>query len=97
MSEARRFAPQGALTMANAARCLAEGRAAAQEGDLVVDFSQVEEADSAALALLFDWQRVAAASGHDLRVGGLPAGLESLADLYGVADLMPRDEAAVST
>ncbi len=83
--------------MANAARCRAEGRAAAQEGDLVVDFSQVDEADSAALALLFDLQRVAAAAGHELRVEGLPAGLQSLADLYGVADLLPRDEAAVST
>jgi len=79
----------GALTMSGVGRHLAEGRARAAAGDLDVDLSAVTEADSAALALLLDWRRTARAAGHTLTVSGLPAGLRSLAALYGVDALLP--------
>lgn len=90
MAVAKVLALTGAVTMESAAGRLAEGRALAKSGALVVDFSGVTESDSAALALLFAWQREAAAAGHAVSVAGLPAGLVSLAGLYGVSELLPE-------
>ena len=80
--------------MTTARRQLSAGRALAAKGNLQVDFSALTESDSAALALLFDWLRVARRGGFSLEVCGLADGLRSLADLYGVADLLPLQDAA---
>jgi phospholipid transport system transporter-binding protein len=80
---------QGALTMATVGPLLVEGRRAVSAADCVVDLSAVSSADSAALALLFDWLRSARAAGRTLSVRGLPAGMQSLAALYGVDALLP--------
>jgi phospholipid transport system transporter-binding protein len=60
---------------------------------LLVDFSQVEAVDSAAVSLLLGWLRAAQRSQRTLRVTGLPSDLLSLARLYGVADLLPQQSA----
>ena len=80
---------EGALTMRSAPAVLESGRRRVAEGDLVVDFSAVTEADSAALALVLDWLRAARAAGHGLVLHALPAGLTSLAALYDVDALLP--------
>lgn len=85
------LAIDGGLTMATAAQWIERGRAVARDGDLVVDLSGVSAADSSALALLFDWMRVARASGHKVRQTGMPAGMLSLATLYGVDELLPAE------
>ncbi len=52
----------------------------------VLDFAAVERADSAALALVFSAMR----QNHGkLTCSGLPASFATLADLYGVPDLLP--------
>lgn len=83
------FRPEGALTMASALPTLSEGRARALAGDLVVDLSALTEVDSVALASLLDWIRSARSQGHRLTVTGLPLALVSLAELYGVSELLP--------
>lgn len=85
------LAIEGELTMATAARWIERGRAEVRAGDLVVDLSGVTAADSSALALLFDWIRIARASGHAVRHTGMPAGMRSLATLYGVDELLPAE------
>jgi phospholipid transport system transporter-binding protein len=87
--EADNLVLEGGLTMATVSRHLNAGRARLARGPMCVDLSRVTEADSAALALLFDWMRAARQSGHSLSVRGLPAGIRSLADLYGVSELLP--------
>lgn len=82
---------EGPLTMHTARSHVDEGRTRLAKGDLVVDFSAVGEADSAAVALIFDWLRAAAVSGHSLYVRALPDGLRSLASLYGVEALLPPE------
>ncbi len=79
----------GALTMRTVAALAARGHEALAAGDVVVDLSAVSAADSAALALLLDWVRVARARGRMLEVRALPPGLRSLAGLYGVDELLP--------
>lgn len=85
------FAPAGELTMVSAPAVLEDGRRLARAGDLVVDFSAVTVADSAALALLLDWMRCARAAGNRLLVRGLPAGMASLAALYDLDPVLPRE------
>lgn len=53
-----------------------------------VNLSGVTEVDSAAVGLLLEWRRQRA--GTQLLFSHLPAALISLAELYGVVDLIPQ-------
>jgi phospholipid transport system transporter-binding protein len=60
------------------------------EADLTVDWAGVEAVDSAAVSMLLGWARAAQSKQRTLKVANLPADLLSLADLYGVADMLPH-------
>jgi phospholipid transport system transporter-binding protein len=49
----------------------------------VVDLTAVTDADSSALAVLLAWQREQRRRSGSLRVVGVPAGLSSIARVYG--------------
>lgn len=53
----------------------------------IVDLAGVTEIDSAAVSLLLEWRRQA--KNQALRFTNLPVAIKSLAELYGVADLIP--------
>lgn len=76
------------MTYATAAELLARGKALISGGETVFDLAGVNAADSAALAVILGWQRSAADKGQ-VRLTNLPANIRSLAELYGVADLLP--------
>lgn len=84
----------GPATLANAARLLEEARAPLAGGVSAVDLSGVTELDSSLLAVLFAWMRAARERGATLAVAHLPEELKSLAQLYGVAALLPQDGAS---
>lgn len=84
----------GALTMRSVAAEYAKELAA---GDLVIDFSAVTEADSAALALVLDWLRRARARGTNIELRALPEALVVLAEVYGVTALLPSVSLSVSS
>ena len=65
-------------------------------GDIVVDASNLGQFDSAALAVLLECQRLAAAWGKGFSVRGVPPKLAALAKLYGVDVLLMRDPAAAA-
>lgn len=77
------------LILANARGLLEAGRAALQAGEQVFDFSEVSEADSSALAVMLGWLRAAAASQSVLKFTHVPTGVRSLAELYGITELLP--------
>jgi phospholipid transport system transporter-binding protein len=80
----------GPLTFATVAATCEAGRAELRGGgEVVVDLAGASEVDSAALSLIFEWQREARR--HDTRLWfrNLPASLQSLAALYGVSELIP--------
>jgi phospholipid transport system transporter-binding protein len=83
------FALAGPLTIATASVCVDAARAHwPQEGDAVIDFAGVTEADSAALALIFKWQRDAERKGRKIHCLHVPANVIALARLYGVDGLI---------
>lgn len=79
----------GPVTISTAAQIVEAARAAWPDaGDSIVDFSGVTEADSAALALIFKWQRDAAKRGRTVRCINIPGNIHALAKLYGVDTLL---------
>ena len=82
------FRPTLTLTVNNAKAALEAGLRAVEEGQAEIDLAQLTALDSAAVATLLAWQRAAQRRGSVLRFTNLPASLESLAALYGVADLL---------
>lgn len=77
------------IVMANARGLLEAGRAALQPGEQIFDFSAVTEADSSALAVMLGWLRAAALSRSTVKFAHIPVGVRSLAELYGVTELLP--------
>lgn len=86
---AGRAAVSGAMTLATAKALLDEGSAALAGDVSAFDLSAVGDVDSSALAVLFGWVREAQRLGKAVRVEHLPASLASLAEVYGVSDLLP--------
>ena len=83
------FALAGPLTIANASVYVESAREHwPEEGDATIDFAGVTEADSAALALIFKWQRDAEKKGRKIHCVNIPANVITLAKLYGVDDLI---------
>ena len=87
--EGERCRVEGALTMANVTTVLEESRRAFQAPRIVVDLAGVTEVDSAALSLLLEWRRIAAAEKRAIEYTNLPQSLRTLADLYGISELLP--------
>lgn len=77
------------MVMANARGLLEAGRSALRETAETIDLGAVGEADSSALAVMLAWLRTAEARGARLNYANLPEGVRALAELHGVADLLP--------
>lgn len=77
------------MTMDQARSLLAAGCAALQPGENVFDLSHVDVADSAAVAVMLGWLRSATSRQATVKFAQIPAGVRSLAELYGVTDLLP--------
>ncbi len=88
--EGERIYVSGAATLATAARLIEEARAPLEGGVRAVDLGEVTELDSSLLAVLFAWMREARERGRDLELERVPPDLKSLAQLYGVAELLPQ-------
>ena len=65
--------------------------------DIVVDASNLRQFDSAALAVLLECQRLAAACGKGFNMRAVPAKLAALAKLYGIDVLLMRESSVEGT
>ena len=84
------FSLAGPLTIATASVFVDAARTHwPEEGDAIIDFTGVTEADSAALALIFKWQRDAEKKDRKIHCLNIPANVLALAKLYGVDTLIP--------
>ncbi len=79
---------KGAVNLENALALRDEGLRLFTAAEVTLDLAGVTEVDSAALSLLFEWRRAALAAGRSISYVNLPENLESLARLYGVAELV---------
>lgn len=79
----------GAVTVDSTGGLLRELQPRLAKGVDTLDFSAVDSADSAAIALVFSAMRQASKAGRTLACTGLPASFSPLAELYGVSELLP--------
>lgn len=83
------------LTLEHASRLLTEGSEEIANGARVLDFAHAGKVDSSALSLMLAWRRRARAAGQSLEFRNVPDSLMSLANLYGVSELIRNlDETA---
>lgn len=87
---ADRVEVSGPMTMAGAATLLAEGEAVILANPPVFDLAGVTEMDSSCLAVIFGWVRAARKAGKTVQLLNTPRNLLSLAEVYGVSDLLPQ-------
>jgi phospholipid transport system transporter-binding protein len=79
---------EGPVTADNVLSLLAQGAQQLTGPRMTVDLSGVTEVDSTALSLLLEWRREAIRNGREVRFRNLPASMTSLAELYGVTELL---------
>jgi phospholipid transport system transporter-binding protein len=80
----------GDVTVAYAPALLSESRHLPTQGQLVIDFAQVNHVDTATLSLMFEWLRHAQRKDCDLKFAHVPKNLQSLMALYGVTELISQ-------
>lgn len=79
---------EGPVTADNVLSLLAQGAQQLTGPRMTIDLSGVTEVDSTALSLLLEWRREAIRNGREVRFRNLPASMKSLAELYGVSELL---------
>jgi phospholipid transport system transporter-binding protein len=88
VKQGNRYLIDGPVTLDNVGDLIAES--AALDGDrVIVDLAGVTRADSSVLSLLLEWTRRFGGSGRKIVFANLSHDLQSLAELYGVVDLIP--------
>jgi phospholipid transport system transporter-binding protein len=83
-----RWSVAGQMTMDSAAELLLASRSLAMPPTGVVDLKHVGRVDSAGVSVLLAWKRRAAVEGVPLQFAGTPQGIMSLAELYGVEEML---------
>lgn len=78
----------GPLTSGEVVALYEEGYPSFEGGECLVDMRQVEIVDSSAIALLLSWLRAAQRANGRLVLAHVPPNLQSLASMYGVADVL---------
>ena len=93
---AGRFRVSGVLDASTARDVLEQSEARFEQfKDLDVDLGGVGESDSAGLALLIEWLRLARQSQKAIRFANVPAQIEALARISEVEDLIAGSEKKV--
>ncbi len=95
--EGERLIISGPATLGQAAAILEQGTAQLREGVKVIDLGEVTDLDSSLLAMMLAWLRESKLLGSPLAFARLPAGLATIAGLYGVAELLPAAVSATPT
>ncbi len=86
--QGNRFLIDGPITLDNVGALIDEGKAFDGDG-VIVDLAGVTSADSSALSLLLEWIRRFGSNGRQIAFANMSHNLRSLAELYGICDLIP--------
>jgi phospholipid transport system transporter-binding protein len=92
VKEGKGFRVDGPITMHTVRSVMEEGQSLFNHDVLEIDLSGVKEADSSAVSLLLEWVREAQRRNQQLRYLNLPENIKSLANLYGVLELIPQGQ-----
>ena len=92
--EGDRMLVSGPVTLATVNTLLDSGLEHVRDGVRVVDLAEVAELDSSLVAAVLAWLREAQRASRPLELANPPEGFSTLAQLYGIGDLVPVLEKA---
>jgi phospholipid transport system transporter-binding protein len=84
-----RLRVQGPVTIGNVMSVLEGGLQQLNPELKQIDFSELDEVDSAAISMVLEWLRVSKSRNLQLCVVNMPDNMKSLASVYGVLELIP--------
>lgn len=90
--EGDRMRVSGPVTLASVASMLEPGLEQVRNGVRIVDLAEVAGLDSSLVAAVLAWMREAQRAGRRLELANPPQGFSTLAQLYGIGDLVPLAE-----
>ncbi|MBI3373477.1 MAG: STAS domain-containing protein [Betaproteobacteria bacterium] len=90
--EGERMMVSGRVTLATVGSLLESGLDQVRDGVRVVDLAEVAELDSSLIAAVLAWLREARLLNRSLELANPPQGFSTLAQLYGIGDLLPAAE-----
>jgi phospholipid transport system transporter-binding protein len=80
---------QGPVTIDNVVEMTRRGKTFLDQSRRVVDLKEITNVDSSVISMMLEWLRTARNQGCQLQFINLPSNLESLIQLYGIADMIP--------
>lgn len=83
---------QGPVTIDNVVDMTERGKTLFDRPRRVVDLKEITRVDSSAISMMLEWLRTARHQGCQLQFTNLPSNLESLVQLYGIAEMIPTIE-----
>ena len=83
-----RWNVSGEVVIATASSLLAASKSLALSAETTIDFAQVTDIDTSTISLILEWKRRAQRENQTVKLVNLPANLNSLTKLYGVAELI---------
>lgn len=78
----------GDVVIGTVSSLLAVSKSLAFKTDTIIDFAQVTDIDTSTISLILEWKRRAQRENQTIKLANLPANLNSLTQLYGVAELI---------
>ena len=90
--EGDRMLVSGPVTLATVSTLLGPGLEQVRDGVRVVDLAEVAELDSSLVAAVLAWLREAQRASRTLELAHPPQGFSTLAQLYGIGELLPASE-----
>jgi phospholipid transport system transporter-binding protein len=83
-----RWNVSGEVVIATVSTLLETSKNLALSAETTIDFAQVTDIDTSTISLILEWKRRARRENQAIKLANLPANLNSLTQLYGVADLI---------
>ncbi|MDY7540179.1 STAS domain-containing protein [Undibacterium sp. RTI2.1] len=83
------------LSLQNAVSVAQSGLSAISQGETEFDLSALVVVDSAAVAVMLDWQRAASLKNKTIHFKSIPSNLLSLIALYGMSELLSTNPSQV--
>lgn len=93
MSASVQISISGDLTMNKVADAMKRVADIPKQSEIVINLAQTGEADSSAVAFLLNCLRIGRERGATVRFAAVPASITTLADIYGLGDVIASHSA----
>ncbi len=83
-----RWSISGDVVIGTVSSVLTASKSLVLNAETTIDFAEVTDIDTSTISLILEWKRRAQHENQTIKLVNLPANLNSLTQLYGVAELI---------